>query len=488
MHAAPGRALPRAAAGRGESRGLPALAAEAPGQHQQPPSGSAGRTGRDVQALRCAHHCADLRAGPHRSCAPGLPGTGSAPWSSRPCASNATKSKPVWRGITAPLWRAACVATSTRTSPPALGCRPWSASCRNGTPSAPARASTCAAAGRTGWPTLASPFRSLRISPTWTCPSTAAGGFWTGCPICGQGMVLQVRLCGDAGLWAGAVAPLSLEPGGHGARGPTLVGAGADDGRGLAGRGGTHGQALHQRAGGALRPQPGPRLFNSMRTSNHQVDGEGCSWRQTFTDAAGRMHWDHVFVTELLSNSSHRPLHVFLLGAEYTAVARVRRALAEVPKRYLKCLRTVPKKHRSAIERLLRLSHRDGTPVYRCEPTEGLRGEYREPRMEAEPIREKPAWRRVEDPLTHCTGRREPAADGLSRDGQDASGTQDRGGPAGARGHRAHHHEDPPRRPECGARGADGGSLGASQRSQRPLQRHLAGHRRADSDRYSSVG
>ena len=92
-------------------------------------------------------------------------------------------------------------------------------------------------------------------------------------------------------------------------------------------------------------------------------------------------------------------------------MARVRRALAEVPKRYLKCLKTdclvmqdVPKKHRSAIERLLRLSHRDGTPVYRCEPTEGLRGQCREPRMEAEPIKEKPAWRRVEDPLTHCLG------------------------------------------------------------------------------------
>ena len=148
-----------------------------------------------------------------------------------------------------------------------------------------------------------------------------------------------------------------------------------------------------------------------MRTSNHQVDGEGCSWRQTFTDAAGRMHWDHVFVTELLSNSSYRPVHDFIMGAEYMAVARVRRALAEVPKRYLKCLKTdclvmqdVPKKHRSAIERLLRLSHRDGTPVYRCEPTEGLRGQCREPRMEAEPIKEKPAWRRVEDPLTHCLG------------------------------------------------------------------------------------
>ena len=191
-------------------------------------------------------------------------------------------------------------------------------------------------------------------------------------------------------------------------------------------------------------------LVYSMRTSNHQVDGEGCSWRQTFTDAAGRMHWDHVFVTELLSNSSYRPVHDFIMGAEYTAVARVRRALAEVPKHYLKRLKTdclvmqdVPKKHRSAIERLLRLSHRDGppsgasssalgsprapvplgteatasasqqtmamtptsrNPAMARSPTEGLRGQCREPRMEAEPIKEKPAWRRVEDPLTHCLG------------------------------------------------------------------------------------
>ena len=49
-------------------------------------------------------------------------------------------------------------------------------------------------------------------------------------------------------------------------------------------------------------------LVYSMKTSSHQVDGEGCSWRQTFTDSAGRTHWDHIFVTELLSNSSYRPL------------------------------------------------------------------------------------------------------------------------------------------------------------------------------------
>ena len=42
-----------------------------------------------------------------------------------------------------------------------------------------------------------------------------------------------------------------------------------------------------------------------MRTSNHQMDGKGCSWRQTFTDAAERMQWDHVFATGLFSNSSY---------------------------------------------------------------------------------------------------------------------------------------------------------------------------------------
>ena len=77
-------------------------------------------------------------------------------------------------------------------------------------------------------------------------------------------------------------------------------------------------------------------LVCSMKTSNHQVDGEGCSWRQTFTDAVGGTHWDHVFVTELLPNSSYRPVHDYIMGAEYVAVARIRQALAEVPRRYLK--------------------------------------------------------------------------------------------------------------------------------------------------------
>ena len=344
------------------------------------------------------------------------------PWSSRPCASNATKSKPVWRGITAPLWRAASVATSTRTTPPALGCRPWSASCRNGTPSAPARASTCAAAGRTGWPTLASPFLSS-VPSTASCPPGRGSlriyvdlpfdgrrGLLDRLPYVGRGWYSKPACAEmlDSGLAQWRHFRWSLEATAHVDQRwleqalQTMEEAWPE--------GEEHMAKLSINALVGLFAR-NLDLVYSMRTANHQVDGEGCSWRQTFTDAAGRMHWDHVFVTELLSNSSYRPVHDFIMGAEYTAVARVRRALAEVPKRYLKCLKTdclvmqdVPKKHRSAIERLLRLSHRDGTPVYRNEPTEGLRGQCREPRMEAEPIKEKPAWRRVEDPLTHCLG------------------------------------------------------------------------------------
>ena len=102
--------------------------------------------------------------------------------------------------------------------------------------------------------------------------------------------------------------------------------------------------------------------------------------------------------------------------------------------------------------------------------------------MEAEPIREKPAWRRVEDPLTHCLG------------GESLLLT---GYPGMGKTHLARKIVEALRElgdtvhitvQNAGLGTARGGSLGAPQRSQRPLQRRLAGHRRADSDRYSFVG
>ncbi|CAE7643828.1 pfh1, partial [Symbiodinium microadriaticum] len=149
-------------------------------------------------------------------------------------------------------------------------------------------------------------------------------------------------------------------------------------------------------------------LVYLMRTSNNQLDGNGCQYRQTFVDAAGNTHWDHIFVAQLFSNASHRPAWDFVMAAEYCAVARIRQLLAEVPMRYLKFLKTdclgfqdLPKKFWPAVERLTRLTHPDGTPIYRCEQVEQLRGRHYEPEIAARPP-ERRGWERVEDPVAHC--------------------------------------------------------------------------------------
>ena len=49
-------------------------------------------------------------------------------------------------------------------------------------------------------------------------------------------------------------------------------------------------------------------LLYLMRTSNNQLDGNGCQYRQTFVDSKGQTHWDHVYVAQLFSNASHRPV------------------------------------------------------------------------------------------------------------------------------------------------------------------------------------
>ena len=112
-------------------------------------------------------------------------------------------------------------------------------------------------------------------------------------------------------------------------------------------------------------------LIYTMRTSNHQFDGSGCQHRELFLDAAGGMHWDHIYVTQLLSNRSSRPVHDFVMAAEYVAVSRIRDALATVPSRYLKAVKTdcvvfqdLPKKFQGLVDGLVRQKHPDGTPVY----------------------------------------------------------------------------------------------------------------------------
>ena len=144
-----------------------------------------------------------------------------------------------------------------------------------------------------------------------------------------------------------------------------------------------------------------------MRTSNHELDGRGCQWRQTFTDAAGKVHWDHIYATELFSNYTLRPLHDYVMAQEHVAVAKIRDHLRQVPPRYVVALKTdclvfqdLPKKF---LPELTARKHQDGTPVYRFEECKRLEGEYREPRIEAPYLTcYGPEWRSVEDPLLHC--------------------------------------------------------------------------------------
>ena len=147
-------------------------------------------------------------------------------------------------------------------------------------------------------------------------------------------------------------------------------------------------------------------LIYTMRTSNHQFDGSGCQHRELFLDAAGGMHWDHIYVTQLLSNRSCRPVHDFVMASEYVAVCRIRDALAAVPSRYLKAVKTdcvvfqdLPKKFQRLVDGLVRERHPDGTPVYRCEEVKGLEGQYRIPQC---PYCSTVNWKVAEDPVLHC--------------------------------------------------------------------------------------
>ena len=150
-------------------------------------------------------------------------------------------------------------------------------------------------------------------------------------------------------------------------------------------------------------------VFYSMRTSNHEVDGRGCQYQQVFFDDRGQCHYDHVYATELFSNRSMRPAHDFVMASEYVEMARIHRALREVPPRYLVALKTdclvyqsLPRKFVHVVEALTRRRHRDNTPKYRFEEVKRLEGEYQEPRLETEPPTEQEPWRHVEDPVEHC--------------------------------------------------------------------------------------
>ena len=173
-------------------------------------------------------------------------------------------------------------------------------------------------------------------------------------------------------------------------------------------------------------------LIYTMRTSNHQFDGSGCQHRELFLDAVGGMHWDHIYVTQLLSNRSCRPVHDFVMASEHVAVSRIRDALATVPSRYLKAVKTdcvvfqdLPKKFQGLVDGLVRQKHPDGTPVYRCEEVKGLEGQYRISRIEAECMCNIDTWNRG-GPGAPLPRGWEPAADRLPGHRENLSGAPDR--------------------------------------------------------------
>ncbi|CAE7029901.1 unnamed protein product [Symbiodinium natans] len=143
-------------------------------------------------------------------------------------------------------------------------------------------------------------------------------------------------------------------------------------------------------------------LIYTMRTSNHQFDGSGCQHRELFLDAAGGIHWDHIYVTQLLSNRSCRPVRARLrdgLGVRRRLQnpGCTRNRAVEVPEGRQDGLRRLPKKFQGLVDSLVRERHPDGsTPVYRCEEVKGLEGQYRIPRIEAEWMCNIDTWKVAE--------------------------------------------------------------------------------------------
>ena len=131
---------------------------------------------------------------------------------------------------------------------------------------------------------------------------------------------------------------------------------------------------------------------------------------------------------------------------EYVELARIHRALREVPPRYLVAVKTdclvyqsLPRKFLKDVEALARRRHRGCTPRYRFEEVKSLQSIYSEPRLEAEPPAKQEPWRHVEDPRQHCLDGKSPAALRHAGHRQDVPGEADRHAALGAgRGGDAH--------------------------------------------------
>ena len=168
----------------------------------------------------------------------------------------------------------------------------------------------------------------------------------------------------------------------------------------------------------------------TVRSSQNELDGYGCQERRVFSVFASDLqpaeekpetaqkqiaeqplaeYWDFAFIRNLMSNASHKPLHDFVMAAEYVAVARIKHQLRAALPSYIKCVKTdcvvvqqLPKKHQHLLQELQDLKHPDGSQVYRVEEVKPLQGYYREPQLPEHAMPPELEWTDIPDPLTHC--------------------------------------------------------------------------------------
>ena len=193
------------------------------------------------------------------------------------------------------------------------------------------------------------------LSPGSTCPETTARTCWTACPSsAGAGTPSPCALICSRRWPSGSTS--------SGASTPQRTSTGAQLARGR----GALRQAGHQQPRGFVRSKPRISVFHEdLKPSG------GWGGLQLAPDLHGCGRGDALgplraaigpFMTTSWGPSTSRWRGFARLWRRWTG------------RRYLKCIKTdclvmqdVPNKYRPAVERLLKMSHRDGTPVYRYE-------------------------------------------------------------------------------------------------------------------------
>ena len=392
-------------------------------------------------------------------------------------------------------WRAACAGASTRPTCRARARRRWSASWRSAIPTGSATAWTWCGAARTPWATQPCP---ARLQPLDSVEPSRDGhladltyvelhrddrqALLRKLPYLGRGWYSKPAAAYllETGQATWADFKWSLDATAHVE--PRCLAQALEVMEDAWPEGEEHMAKLSVNALIGLWARD---LVYSMRTSNHELDGQGCQWRQTFTDAAGKVHWDHIYATELFSNYTLRPLHDYVMAQEHVAVAKIRDHLRKVPPRYVVALKTdclvfqdLPKKFLPAVRELTARKHQDGTPVYRFEECKRLEGA-----VPGAPHRGalfdllRPGVAERGGPPPALPEREEPPPLRHARHREDAPGAPDRGAALRARGGGQARLQDPLLRAEPGRRSANGGPLRPPEHPQRELRAGPARHR-----------